>query len=252
MKPNLFILGAARCGTTSLHSILGQHPDIHASAVKEPTFFCTSFKVVDDEQAYYALFDTEKRFRMEASHAYMTDPAIAQILKDLFPDATFIVTLREPKARAYSLFRHMRRHRHVDGEPFELVAEFAKALREEQERYASPAFHAACRHYPWNFLYTRSSMYDEQLARYLSLFPRDRFHFLTLAELAADPGAVTNAILRFLDLDTKPLSRLRFEHAREEEYGPCDDESTELMSIALAGVIERTERLVNLQLNWSR
>jgi hypothetical protein len=39
VTPSFFVLGAARCGTTSLHYYLDQHPDIAMSAVKEPNFF---------------------------------------------------------------------------------------------------------------------------------------------------------------------------------------------------------------------
>jgi hypothetical protein len=71
MAPNLFILGAAKCGTTSLHAILGQHPDIHASTEKEPTFFCWPFQKIRDPIAYFKLFDSPARYRMESSTAYL-------------------------------------------------------------------------------------------------------------------------------------------------------------------------------------
>ena len=38
--PNFFILGAPKCGTTSLHNYLNQHPDIYMSYKKEPHYFC--------------------------------------------------------------------------------------------------------------------------------------------------------------------------------------------------------------------
>ncbi|MDQ1697372.1 MAG: hypothetical protein QOJ03_2725, partial [Frankiaceae bacterium] len=39
MLPNFLILGAARCGTTSLHYYLAEHPDVCMSTIKEPNFF---------------------------------------------------------------------------------------------------------------------------------------------------------------------------------------------------------------------
>ena len=36
--PNLLIVGAAKCGTSSLHKYLDQHPEIFMSKVKEPRF----------------------------------------------------------------------------------------------------------------------------------------------------------------------------------------------------------------------
>jgi len=38
-KPNFFIVGAPKCGTTALHTYLGQHPDIFVSEPKEPNYF---------------------------------------------------------------------------------------------------------------------------------------------------------------------------------------------------------------------
>ena len=38
-KVNLFIAGAAKCGTTTLHHLLASHPDVYAGPLKEPHFF---------------------------------------------------------------------------------------------------------------------------------------------------------------------------------------------------------------------
>ena len=100
MLPNLFILGAGKCGTTSLYHILRQHKDIHVSSIKEPSFFCWYFQVVKDPITYFHLFDSNARYRLEASHVYMSNPETAPVLKALFPQAKFIVTLRNPKKRS--------------------------------------------------------------------------------------------------------------------------------------------------------
>lgn len=250
--PNLFVLGAGKCGTTSLHNILGQHPDIHASAEKEPSFFCSYFQVVKDPITYLRLFDSPARYRLESSHVYFSNPETPPVIRALFPDAKFILIFRHPKNRAYSLYRHMRRALHNDQQPLEEIADFATALRAEAERYASPDFFQNCRHYFWNFLYCRSSLYDEQLARYFALFDRDRFHVLSLAELAADPAAATARIIEFLDLDRQPLQGFNFSVANHGgSHEPYNSESDRLMDEALAGVIERTDRLVRRPLDWS-
>lgn len=38
-RPNLFVIGASRCGTTFIHDVLGQHPEIFMSPIKEPSYF---------------------------------------------------------------------------------------------------------------------------------------------------------------------------------------------------------------------
>ena len=75
-KPNLFILGAAKSGTTTLWSSLRQHPDIFLSRPKEPAFFCETFQKVQNPIHYFELFDRAGTASLvgEASHAYLSDP----------------------------------------------------------------------------------------------------------------------------------------------------------------------------------
>jgi hypothetical protein len=252
MTPNLFILGAAKCGTTSLFNILAQHPDIHASRVKEPSFFCSYFQVVYDPVTYFQLFDSAARYRMEASHVYISNPETPSILKALFPDARFIVTLRQPEQRAYALYRHMRRHVAEDGRPLEDIPTFAGALAAEADRFASKTFATNCRHYFWNYMYCRSSLYDAQLARYLALFDRSQFHVLSLAELAAQPAEATRRILRFLELDPSLAEGFVFpvaNHGGARE--PFCGESRELMNAAFEGLTDRIGDLMDQPLDWS-
>jgi len=162
MLPNVFILGAGKCGTTSLYHILRQHQDIHISSIKEPSFFCSYFQMVKDPITYFRLFNSDARYRLDTSHVYMSNPETAPVLKGLFPQAKFIVILRDPKKRAYSLYLHMRRFNHHDGQPFEDLTDFVAALKAEEERYASATFFENCRQYFWNFMYCRSSLYDQQ------------------------------------------------------------------------------------------
>ncbi len=204
-KPNFFILGAAKSGTTSLHRYLNQHPDIFMSRIKEPTFFCEGFQVVKNPIRYFGLFDSAKGEKIigESSHAYMTDPSSARLLKGLFPSAKFVIILRNPADRAYSLYHHMRRYGH------ERIGTFEKALEIEEERAHSRHFRENCPQYLYNFLYFRSGLYGEQIERYFSLFERNQFHFLTLNHLKTQPMASLEAILNFLGLSTDFTPNLR-------------------------------------------
>ncbi len=199
--PNLFILGAGKCGTTSLWEVLGRHPDIAVTDPKEPTFFSRPFQMVRNPLDYFALFDPTARYRVDASHAYLSTPETAHILRLLFPEARFLVTLRQPEARAYSLYRDMRRWPGPRRRPLEPIERFRDALAAEEGRFADPAFAETCGQYFWNFMYVRSSLYDEQLARYFELFERDRFLVMTLAEIERQPGRTLRTIADFLGVD---------------------------------------------------
>lgn len=197
-KPNFFILGAAKSGTTSLYAYLRQHPDVFMPSVKEPTFFCEGFQVVKNPVRYFELFDPVNGEQAigEASHAYMTDPSSARILKGLFPDARFIVILRHPADRAYSLYHHMRRY------GYEKIGTFEEALKVEDRRASSPIFREKCKQYFYNYLYFRSGLYSEQIERFLSFFEKKSFYFTTLNSLKTNPLREVKLIFEFLDLKT--------------------------------------------------
>lgn len=252
MRPNLFILGAGKCGTTSLYRLLERHPDVHVSVPKEPSFFCSQFQVVKNPVDYFRLFDSPRRYRVDASHVYFSNPETAPILRDLFPDAKFVIILRQPKARALSLYQHMRRFSHEDGDPFEPAETFLEALRLEAGRFQSPAFFATCRQYFWNFMYMRSSAYDEQLGRYLALYPPDRFLVTTLAALERQPQHTVRSLADFLGIDASGLGQdIPLENAAPV-YEACDPESDALMDAFFGDLCDRVDRLIGHPLDWSR
>jgi hypothetical protein len=236
-KPNFFLLGAGRCGTTTLHSMLQQHPGIFMSKVKEPSFFCSYFQVVKDPVTYFRLFNPVDGERAigEASHVYLSNPESATVLHELFPDAKFILIFRNPTERAYSLYNFMRAAR------FEPLATFEEALAQETPRFEDPEFFRNCPQYFWNFMYVRSSCYDSQWQRYLDLYPRDRFLALSLYELRAAPGAWMRRIYEFLGVDgsfSPAFDRLNY-----VAYPAIAPATKERLDEYFRDVVSRTEAL---------
>lgn len=199
--PNLFILGAGRCGTTFLHEQLGRHPHVFMSPNKEPTFFCDSSGMTGPSE-YLDQFSaaTEEPYVGESSHAYMSSPTSAAILKTFVPNARFIVSLRNPVDRAYSLYAWM------TAAGFEWRSPFEAALAAEDARAASERFKRNNPQYFFNYLYRGSGQYGEQVARYLEMFPRDRFHFLKFEDLLTDPLSELEGICSFLSIDPELLT----------------------------------------------
>ena len=194
--PNFFILGAAKCGTTSLYHHLKNHPDIFMSPVKEPCFFCETFQIVKNPIAYHRLFDAAEKETLigEASHVYFTSPGTAMVLRSFFPAAKFVLILRHPADRAYSLYHHMRRY------GYETIATFEKALAAEEKRFHSSFFRKHCNQYIYNFFYFRSGLFGEQMERYLALFDQSQFYIVTLTQLKEAPLATIQGIFDFLDV----------------------------------------------------
>ena len=203
-KPNFFILGAGRSGSTYLYYLLRQHSDIFLTQPKEPNFFCESFQIIKNPIDYYKLYDTGSAevIRGEASHAYLSNPSTAKVLKALFPESRFVVILRNPADRAYSLYHWMRRN------GFEYINSFEAALEAEELRCSSANFKSNCPQYFYNSLYFRSGLYGEQLNRYFKLFSKHQFHIVKHEEFITDPISHVKEIFRFLEVDQNFISQL--------------------------------------------
>ena len=110
-KPNFFIVGGPKCGTTSLWSWLRTHPDIFMSHLKEPNFFNS-----DDNLGISGLTEYEALFRDarvshtavgEASVWYLSSPVAVQNILRFEPEARFIVLLRNPIEMAVAMHSQM-------------------------------------------------------------------------------------------------------------------------------------------------
>ncbi len=200
--PNFFIIGAPKCGTTSLYHYLRQHPDVYLPENKEPKFFCDDTLYIEGLELYRNRFFHDARHYTHAGdaspHYLYYHKAARRIQKDLPEDShRFIVMLRDPVARAYSHYWNM------VYEGFETLT-FEQALAEEQSRIRNNDY--ATRGV-LNAHYVACGMYAKQLERWFEVFDRDRFLFLFQRDLAEHPRELMAAVYRFLgvadiDVDT--------------------------------------------------
>lgn len=241
-KPNFFVLGAGRCGSTTLYSMLRQHPQIFMSRVKEPSFFCSYFQVVKDPISYFQLFTPAAGQTAigEASHVYLSNPESAAVIHALFPAARFILIFRSPTERAYSLY-HWARHAKL--EPLET---FEEAIAAEHRRYADPDFFRKCPQYFWNFMYVRSSYFHLQWERYLRFYAREQFFPLSLHELATDPLHWMQRVFGFLGVDSTFSPTI--EHLNFGAYPPLAAATKRKLDDHFEEVISATDALADRDL----
>ena len=110
--PNFFIIGAPKCGTTALSEYLRTHPDVFFSEPKEPNYFNSD--VVSKKLYYYTSLEDylEKCFSGaegykavgEGSVRYLSSAVAVDNILKLYPNAKFIIMLRNPVDLGYSLF----------------------------------------------------------------------------------------------------------------------------------------------------
>jgi len=195
--PNLFLVGAAKAGTTTLYDELSQHPAIYMSPMKEPHFFSRIepasrwedfFPHVSDEDDYLALFEgaTNEELVGEASTSYLWDSQAAERIKHAVPEAKILIVLRDPVDRAYSHYWNDLR------EGLERRS-FLEALTEEQQRPGLGGWGVTS-------LYVDCGRYADQVARYL-----DGFGVAVcvsfLEDLVADRSSAMARIYSFLGVE---------------------------------------------------
>ncbi len=111
-KVNLFIIGAQKCGTTSLVHLLKNHPEVATMAIKEGQFFTAwqdKYPDLTPEEFYGERFSHEAKIMIDGSTTYSVygqgEKAVNRILS-YNPDAKFIYIVREPIERTISHYQH--------------------------------------------------------------------------------------------------------------------------------------------------
>jgi hypothetical protein len=207
--PAFLVVGAQRCGTTSLHSYLAAHPQVRAATGKELQYF--SLHYGRGERWYRGHFPPPApgRVSFEASPLYLFHPAAPARVAATLPEGRFVALLRDPVERAWSHYLHTRSYGH---EPLD----FASALAAEPERLESPD---GFRRYS----YAARGRYAEQLSRWFAHVPRERLHVVRSEDLYADPAAVYAGVLEFLGLEPFTPPEFAVHTRRVDRTGPPDD-----------------------------
>ncbi len=179
--PGVIIIGAQKCGTSSLHHYLNCHPQISMSAQKELNFFSEDGQWSNGIDWYKRQFTGTAKIFGEASPGYTMYPVrkgVPERLHGVVPDAKLIYLVREPVERMVShyldRFKGGREHRPVEEALLDPTAE--------------------------NY-YFRYSQYYDQLSRYLEYFPREAVFVETAANLRDRRAETLRRIFRFLDVD---------------------------------------------------
>lgn len=201
--PNFLIVGAAKCGTSSIASYIDQHPEIFMSKVKEPRFISSQFTkfplkgpkaenleswYVKTYPEYLDLFKEVKEEKAigEASvdNLFFHEQSIPFIKKYL-GNPKIIIILRNPVKRAFSAYSHMIRD---ERESFS----FETAITLEEER----------RKENWEFLYsyTEASKYYSQVKSFIDNF--DNVTVFLTEELKQKPDLFFKKLFAFLEVDT--------------------------------------------------
>lgn len=229
MLPNFFVIGAPRSGTTSVYEYLDAHPDVHMSTTKEPDFFAhpawdevhpaggasTGTSLRDDAMrsddlaaelpVYESLFSgaSDESRVGEASAIYLGHPTAAWHLREYFPDAKFVVILRDPAERAYSHLVHAKRIYAEQGAELPEGGE-GRTLDEEFRRAVQVAATEGMPEITVSEpeIWVRAGFYHAHLTRWFELFDRDQFALFMFEELRTDAADVMKTVYGHLGIDS--------------------------------------------------
>ena len=197
---DVLILGAPKCGTTSLAAYLAAHADVWVHPLKELHFFDNHWS--RGEAWYRAQFPPLRQegslLRLEATPNYLQHPEAPSRVAGLLPAARLIVVLREPLDRALSWLGHMQTYVGLTGtaEGHLLAEQAALQAMTPLARQGLDWLHP-------NAL--TGSLYADQLQRWRDAFPAHQLLVLRFEDLVADPETVLQRVLRFLELDAAGL-----------------------------------------------
>jgi hypothetical protein len=197
-KPNLFIIGSMKSGTTYLSELLGAHPSIFMCRPKEPSHFVNPDHLRKlwpymweqgywrNEETYLDLFLSagSTMFLAEASVYYSHVPQATGVPRriSLFnPNARLIYVIRDPIERTISHYWHQVGHH---GEYRHLL----DAVKTETA-------------------YRDVSYYAMQLRAYFDYFQRDQIKILTFEELTGNPSESINSLFQWLGVES-PLRKI--------------------------------------------
>ncbi|MBM3561008.1 MAG: sulfotransferase domain-containing protein [Alphaproteobacteria bacterium] len=180
--PTFMIVGAQKAGTTWAFECLNEHPQVCMPSFKEVHFFDrpedSRFSRRDKGIDWYlSLFsdDAPCIARGEATPDYMFYPHVPAELHALNPALRIVFMLREPGERAYSAYWMQRRHR---TDPIS----FADELAREPD-------------------HVERGLYQQQIDRFLALFPREQLRVYIYEEVTADPDGFMADLFTFIGAD---------------------------------------------------
>ena len=199
IRPDFFIVGAFKAGTTALYEYLRRHPGVFMPFHKEPNFFgedLTRHYGRMEMGEYLALFENARPGQRvgEASTWYLYSTTAAEEIAAFSPGSKIIVLLRNPVDVMHAQHSQLR---YRGDEP---IADFAAALAAEPARLRGERLPPAPAR-PETLLYRHSVRFADQLERYFNVFGRDRVLILLFDDLVMDTTTTYRTVLEFLNVD---------------------------------------------------
>lgn len=226
--PNLFLLGAPKCGTTSIARWLSDRNDIFLPNSKEQHFFDSdhnnsSINSLGDYLHSYSTAQTDMAYYLDGSVWYLYSHVAVPQLLNFCPDAKMIVLLRNPVEMAYSL------HDQMIFSEFENEQDFEKAWDLQDSRSIGHNIPRRCQE-PKFLQYRQACSLGHQVERLFRHCSRDRVHLVFTEDMKANPRQVYLQLLSFLGLEDDGRTEFPLENIARKVYSTILRRGVELGS----------------------
>lgn len=243
MEPAFLVIGAQRCGTTSLFRALSDHPDVlRPTASKGIGYFDVNHH--RGRRWYLGHFPLRLGRRgkvtFESSGYYSFHPAASSRIRSELPGVKVVLMVRNPVDRAHSAHRHELARGFESLEFVEAVDAEAGRLEGEEARLLTDPSYESFEHR--HHAYLARGRYVEQVRRFVAELGRENVHLVDADRLFADPDAELSTLFAWLGLsawlpesfdqwNARPRDSMDPEVRRRlsEHFEPFDRELTEFL-----------------------
>ena len=244
--PDFVIIGATKCGTTSLYEYLKDHPQVLPTIWKEIEFYRFPERGLEWYLSQFPRIpDSRTRFISgEASTCYIGMPNVKQLLFEQYPQVKLIALVRDPVEKAISHAHHDRKlgveHRTVE----EAITQELDILENLDSLWPPPEdYWRTERGYVWHGLYAN------QIANWVSTFPKESMLVIPSEDLYGRPAETLAKVYAHLDLPDHQRAQYEVHLQGNYEKG-LNPRLRERLTRFVAPHNARLEEMIGRRLHW--
>ena len=253
--PDFLVIGAKRCGTTSLFYHLPEHPCISKSPYDNMGFFNDNFHLgINWYKSFFPTTFTRNKIKskfgdcitFDVTTTYMEEESTANNVCQTKPNMKIIVILRNPVDRAYSQY-HLNVREKIEKRSFEDVIEenMNKLDKESRERHEiKPQFLAEKNNY------LKKGLYAQQLRHWLKIFPRKNILIMSTEEFESNQQTIYNKIFEFLNISQFEIKNT--EKMEKGNYTSMESKTRNLLLDYFRSYNNELFKLIDKKFDWEK
>lgn len=189
-------VGAQKAGTSTLHDVLYQHPNICLPKVKETQFFLNLSEYEKGISYYFEKYflscsDSNALLGEIDPELLFSENAPQRLFETLGSELKILIILRDPVKRAYSQYQ-MSKSRGLE------TLSFLEAIELEQKRIVLDDTEKGSNSKRKHFSYIARGLYVQQIKRYFNYWDRSNIKIVIFEELMDKKKKGYEGILEFI------------------------------------------------------